>query len=177
MCRLSGSLCVGWSLLALGAQLCSADWPSKASLPPLLIPMDAPAHGFQDIYHNPSSLAAFFSPFFYRTSSSRTWQGARDTVNPCVCVCLVMSLCNTMDYSPPCFSVHDISQPRIPEWVAISYPGDLPNPGIEPPSPMSPALAGKFFTTESENEVAQSCPTLCNPMDCSLPGSSIHGVF
>ena len=27
------------------------------------------------------------------------------------------------------------------------------------------------------NEVAQSCPTLCNPMDCSLPGSSVHGVF
>ena len=25
--------------------------------------------------------------------------------------------------------------------------------------------------------VALSCPTLCNPMDCSLPGSSIHGVF
>ncbi|XDA81446.1 hypothetical protein R6Z07F_011376 [Ovis aries] len=28
-----------------------------------------------------------------------------------------------------------------------------------------------------ESEVAQSCPTLCNPMDCSLPGSSIHGIF
>ena len=27
------------------------------------------------------------------------------------------------------------------------------------------------------NEVAQSCPTLCDPMDCSLPGSSIHGIF
>ena len=26
-------------------------------------------------------------------------------------------------------------------------------------------------------EVAQSCPTLCNPMDCSLLGSSIHGIF
>ena len=28
-----------------------------------------------------------------------------------------------------------------------------------------------------ESEVTQSCPTLCNPMDCSLPGSSIHGIF
>ena len=28
-----------------------------------------------------------------------------------------------------------------------------------------------------EREVAQSCPTLSDPMDCSLPGSSIHGVF
>ena len=30
---------------------------------------------------------------------------------------------------------------------------------------------------ESESEVAQSCPTLCDPTDCSLPGFSIHGIF
>ena len=30
---------------------------------------------------------------------------------------------------------------------------------------------------KSESEVAQSCPTLSNPTDCSLPGSSIHGIF
>ena len=30
---------------------------------------------------------------------------------------------------------------------------------------------------KSENEVAQSCPTLSNPMDCSLTGSSVHGIF
>ena len=30
---------------------------------------------------------------------------------------------------------------------------------------------------ESESEVTQSCPTLSDPMDCSLPGSSIHEVF
>ena len=30
---------------------------------------------------------------------------------------------------------------------------------------------------KSESEVPQSCPTLRNPMDCSLPGSSIHGIF
>ena len=29
----------------------------------------------------------------------------------------------------------------------------------------------------SESEVAQSCPTPSDPMDCSLPGSSIHGIF
>ena len=37
------------------------------------------------------------------------------------------------------------------------------------PSPM--------HESESESEVAQSCPTLSNPMDCSLPGSSVHGIF
>ena len=30
---------------------------------------------------------------------------------------------------------------------------------------------------KSESEVAQLCPTLIDPMDCSLPGSSIHGIF
>ena len=30
---------------------------------------------------------------------------------------------------------------------------------------------------ESESEVTQSCLTLSDPMDCSLPGSSIHGIF
>ena len=29
----------------------------------------------------------------------------------------------------------------------------------------------------SSSEVAQSCPTLCDPTDCSLPGSSVHGIF
>ena len=28
-----------------------------------------------------------------------------------------------------------------------------------------------------ESEVAHSCPTFCDPMDCSLPGSSVHGIF
>ena len=37
------------------------------------------------------------------------------------------------------------------------------------PSPM--------HENESESEVAQSCPTLSDPMDCSLPGSSVHGIF
>ena len=30
---------------------------------------------------------------------------------------------------------------------------------------------------KSEREVAQSCLTLSNPMDCSLPGSSVHGIL
>ena len=30
---------------------------------------------------------------------------------------------------------------------------------------------------KSESEVAQSCPTPSDPMDCGLPGSSVHGIF
>jgi len=33
------------------------------------------------------------------------------------------------------------------------------------------------MNVKSESEVSQSCPTLIDPMDCSPPGSSIHGIF
>ena len=46
-----------------------------------------------------------------------------------------VQLCDPMDYSPPGSSVHGVSQARILEWVAISPPGDLPDPDIEPRSP------------------------------------------
>ena len=35
----------------------------------------------------------------------------------------------------------------------------------------------QFSVDGKESEVAQSCPTLCDPMDCSPPGSSIHGIL
>ena len=38
-------------------------------------------------------------------------------------------------------------------------------------------LSVQSVKVKSESEVAQSCPALCNPMDCSLPGSSVHGIF
>ena len=36
---------------------------------------------------------------------------------------------------------------------------------------------GTFHAKESESEVAQSCLTLCNNVDCSLPGSTLHGIL
>ena len=53
-----------------------------------------------------------------------------------------------MDCGPPGSSVHGIFQARILE-LPFPIPGDLPNPGIEPASLVSPALTGKFFTTEA----------------------------
>ena len=38
-------------------------------------------------------------------------------------------------------------------------------------------LEATMFRGRCESEVAQSCPTLCDHMDCSLPGSSVHGIF
>ena len=46
-----------------------------------------------------------------------------------------LTLYDPMDCSLPGFSVHGILQARILKWVAIPFPGNLPNPGIEPGSP------------------------------------------
>ena len=56
----------------------------------------------------------------------------------------------------------------------------FPNPGIKPGSPalhvdsFLPEPQGSPFVTESE---VKSCLTLCDPIDYSLPGFSIHGIF
>ena len=38
-------------------------------------------------------------------------------------------------------------------------------------------ILGFFIHTKTKVLVAQSCPTLCDRMDCSPPGSSVHGIF
>ena len=76
--------------------------------------------------------------------------GAQDSWCPPQ-ICLAQSqsyltLCSPMDCNPPSSSVPGISQAGILEWVVT--PGDLPNPGIEPASPMSPALQVDFLLVE-----------------------------
>ena len=71
------------------------------------------------------------------------------TANQCICAQSCLTVCDPMDCSPSGSSVHGIFQARrILEWVAISFSRDLPDPGIEPASPESSALAGGFFTPE-----------------------------
>ena len=57
-------------------------------------------------------------------------------------------------------------------WSGLPFPspGDLPDLGIKP---VSPALAGRFFTTVRAGSVVSSS---CDPIDCSPPGSSVHGI-
>ena len=73
-----------------------------------------------------------------------------------MCVCVrartrvlsCIQLCYPMDCSPPGSSVHGIFQARILEWLAISYSRALSDPGSEPMPLVSPAVAGRFFTTD-----------------------------
>ena len=95
------------------------------------------------------------------------------------------ALCDHLDCSPPGSSGNGISQARILEWVVIPDCKGSSRPRGRIPSLVSPAHAGRFFTAGATWEatcclkalVAQSCPTLCNSMDCSPPGSSVHGIL
>jgi len=67
-------------------------------------------------------------------------------------------------------------------------PGDLPDPGIKAVSPSTPALQVDSLPLSHEgspameysvssvqfSSVTQSCPTLCDPMNCSTPGLPVH---
>ena len=66
-----------------------------------------------------------------------------------------------------------------PVWSHRWQPTKLPRPWD---SPGKNTGVGCHFLLQcmkvkSESEVVQSCPTLSDPMNCSLPGSSIHGIF
>ena len=65
-----------------------------------------------------------------------------------------------MDCSLPGFSIHGISQARILEWVAIPFPGDLPDPGIKP---RSPALQADALLSEPPGK------PMCTHMKLSIP--------
>ena len=60
-----------------------------------------------------------------------------------------LTLCNPMAYSPPGSSAMGFSKLAYSSGLPCPPPGDLPNPGIEPMSLTSPALAGGFFTTST----------------------------
>ena len=122
------------------------------------------------------------------------------------CMCFVcaklLQSCPTLgdpvDCSLPGSSVHRILQARILEWVAISFSRGSSKPRDQTHISMFPALAGRFFATRAteyyiNNRILvilgllsdtyvcaqwlQSCPTLCDTMDCSPPGPSVHGIL
>ena len=92
--------------------------------------------------------------------------------------CEVAQSCPTLsdpiDYSLPGTSIHGVFQAKILEWVAIFFsrrsfrPRDWTQVSH---------IAGRLFTSEPPvqfSSVAQSCPTLCNPMNLSTPGLPVH---
>ena len=97
----------------------------------------------------------------------------------CVCVCVRL-------FETPMDCTHQaplsMRFSRQGYWSGLPFPPpeDLLDSGIKPVSPVSPALAGRFYTTEPPKRMyaaaavaksLQSCPTLCDPIDGSPPGS------
>ena len=63
----------------------------------------------------------------------------------------------------------------IPQTAATRLPRPWDSPGKN--TGVGCHFLLQCMKVKSEREVAQSCPNLSNPMDCSLPGSSVHGIF
>ena len=66
------------------------------------------------------------------------------------------TLCDPMDCSPPGSSTHGVLQARTLDGLPCPPPGDLFDPGIKPMSPVSPAFAAGFFTTEPSRKSIHS---------------------
>ena len=73
-----------------------------------------------------------------------------------------LTLRDPMDFNLPGFSVHGIFQARIT--------------GVGSHCLLWQRIIRTYYSVQFSS-VAQSCPTLHDPMDCSLPGSSVHGIF
>ena len=119
-------------------QLLSHNWNSDSeghgyfsTLVDLLVPVNPCSR----IVSSPSMLVLQTSE--HKEAAGRGVVCEHSEIN-CVRVLVAQScpiLWDPMDYSPPGSSVYGISLARILEWVAISSPEDLPDPGIEPRSP------------------------------------------
>ena len=115
-----------------------------------------------------------------------------------------LTLCDPIDGSPP--GSLSLGFSRQEHWSGLPFPSPMQEsekwkwscsvvsnspwpPGLQPTRLLHPwDSPGKNSgvschcllqcrKVKSESEVAQSCLTLCDPMDCSLPGSSVHGIF
>ena len=105
--------------------------------------------------------------FFFNFKCHRAWCGLitlqAHISSVWSCCCLVTqscpTLCDPMNYSQPDLSVHEISQARLPEWVAISLSkGSSQHRDWTHVS----CLAGRFFTTEPPGKPQRVCRIILN---------------
>ena len=96
----------------------------------------------------------------YQLSHREARNYRMDRYNFCCCCCVASVMSNSV-------------RPHGLQPTRLLHPWDSPgkNTGV------GCHFLLQCMKVESESEVAQSCLTLSDPIDCSLPGSSIHGIF
>ena len=96
--------------------------------------------------------------------SLRLLMGEKEGIWALLCCCCCCSVASV---------VSDSVRPHRRQPTRLPRPWDSPgkNTGV------ACHFLLQFRKVKSESEVAQSCPTLSDPMDCSPPGSSVHGIF
>ena len=137
--------------------------------------------------------------FFWTAECVKSLPGnAQLSVCVCVCVCvcvhaqslqLCLTLCDPLDCNCQAPLFMEFSRQEYWSGLPCSPPGDLPNQGIKPPSVTYPALETSSLTPAPPGKPQaslaaaaaatslQSCPTLCDPIDGSPPGSPIPGIL
>ena len=120
----------------------------------------------------------FCQSFIFYEETKPSYKILKGEYSLCACVCPVAQLCLTL--FDPWTVAHQallsvLSQARILEWVAISFPGHVTDPGIKP----TVSCIGRQMLYHCANIPFSSVqspvvPTLCDPMNCSTPRLPVH---
>ena len=92
----------------------------------------------------------------------------------CLVARLCLTLCDPLECCPPGAPSMGFFRQEYWSGLPCSPPGDLPDPGIEPASLRTPALAGRFFTTSATWEAHN---LTCKYIICSFMGSAARFPF
>ena len=111
--------------------------------------------------HHSSTASILPSSAFFTVQLSHPCMTTGKTIALTSCCCEVTSV------------VSDSVQPQRRQPTRLLCPWDSPGKNIG----VGCHFLLQCMKVKSESKVAQSCATLSDPMDCSLPGSSVHGIF
>ena len=103
-------------------------------------------HSYYAQAKSPLSNCPFWVPSLCRWSAQLQESEISLRFDVCSVAQVCLTLCNPTYCSLPGSSAHVIFQARLLQWVPFPTLGDLPDPGTEPASLVSPALTGRFFT-------------------------------
>ena len=111
--------------------------------------------------------------------------GRIETVFYCLVAQSCLTLCHPIDCNPPGSSVQGIFQARILEYYYFLLQGIFLTQRLNPcllhwqvdSSPLAPPRKPKRLPATTTTKSLQSCPALCDPIDGSPPGSSVHGIL